>query len=113
MIEPVTSHSPTAPATGTTAATTGTGGREGVDHAAGSTKGSSESATGEIRVEKAGAGAESWIGKRVCAIPRGAFGGYAEVAVCPVDMAFEMPYPCREPLRKAVEAVTARSAEHP
>jgi NADPH:quinone reductase len=43
------------------------------------------------RVEAAGAGAEDWVGKRVCAIPRGAFGGYAERAVCPAEMAFEMP----------------------
>ena len=42
-------------------------------------------------VEGAGAGAESWIGKRVVAIPDGAFGGYAELAVGPAAMAFEMP----------------------
>ncbi len=34
-------------------------------------------------VEGAGAGAEDWIGKRVVAIPGGAFGGYAELAVGP------------------------------
>ena len=32
-----------------------------------------------------------WIGKRVVAIPSGAFGGYAELAVGPAAMAFEMP----------------------
>ena len=42
-------------------------------------------------VEDAGAGAEGWIGKRVVAIPSGAFGGYAELAVGPSAMAFEMP----------------------
>jgi NADPH:quinone reductase len=42
-------------------------------------------------VEGAGAGAEDWIGKRVVAIPAGAFGGYAELAVGPSAMAFEMP----------------------
>src|ERR1044072_8478871 len=43
------------------------------------------------RVEHAGAGAEAWIGKRVVAIPSGAYGGYAEVAVAPTAMTFEMP----------------------
>ena len=42
-------------------------------------------------VEGAGTGAEEWIGKRVVAIPGGAFGGYAELAVGPSAMAFEMP----------------------
>jgi NADPH2:quinone reductase len=42
-------------------------------------------------VEEAGEGAEQWIGKRVVAIPSGAFGGYAEVAAGPAAMAFEMP----------------------
>ena len=42
-------------------------------------------------VENAGSGAEQWIGKRVVAIPSGAFGGYAELAVGPAAMAFEMP----------------------
>jgi NADPH:quinone reductase len=42
-------------------------------------------------VEDAGAGAEEWIGKRVVVVPSGAFGGYAEVAVGPSAMAFEMP----------------------
>jgi NADPH2:quinone reductase len=43
------------------------------------------------RVDAAGAGAESWIGKRVCAIPGAGFGGYAELAICPAACAFEMP----------------------
>ncbi len=42
-------------------------------------------------VEDAGAGAEAWLGKRVVAVPSGAFGGYAELAVGPSAMAFEMP----------------------
>jgi NADPH:quinone reductase len=42
-------------------------------------------------VEDAGTGAESWVGKRVVAIPGGAFGGYADFAVGPAAMAFEMP----------------------
>lgn len=43
------------------------------------------------RVETCGAGAEAWQGKRVCSIPDGAFGGYAEHAVCPAAMTFAMP----------------------
>lgn len=43
------------------------------------------------RVESAGVGAESWVGKRVVATPSGAFGGYAELAVGSAAMAFEMP----------------------
>jgi NADPH2:quinone reductase len=43
------------------------------------------------RVDAAGAGAEEWIGKRVCTIPNGAFGGYAEYAVGAVAATFEMP----------------------
>jgi len=42
-------------------------------------------------VEACGQGAEAWLGKRVCAVPAGAFGGFAEAALCPVAMAFEMP----------------------
>lgn len=42
-------------------------------------------------VDAAGAGAEEWLGRRVCAIPRGAFGGYAEWAVAPAAGVFEMP----------------------
>jgi NADPH2:quinone reductase len=43
------------------------------------------------RVDAAGAGAEHWVGKRVCAIPGAGFGGYAEQAICPAACAFEMP----------------------
>jgi NADPH2:quinone reductase len=43
------------------------------------------------RVLAAGEGGEGLIGTRVCAIPAGAFGGYAEVAVAPVAMTFGMP----------------------
>ena len=43
------------------------------------------------RVQAAGDGGEEMLGTRVCAIPRGAFGGYAEVAVAPVAMTFAMP----------------------
>jgi NADPH2:quinone reductase len=42
-------------------------------------------------VEDCGAGAESWLGRRVVAIPSGAFGGYAEYVVAPASMTFEMP----------------------
>ena len=42
-------------------------------------------------VEEAGTGAEEWRGRRVVVVPSGAFGGYAELAVGPVAMAFEMP----------------------
>ncbi len=43
------------------------------------------------RVRAAGEGGEGLIGARVCAIPAGAFGGYAEIAVAPVAMTFAMP----------------------
>ena len=43
------------------------------------------------RVRAVGPGAEALIGTRVCAIPAGAFGGYAEVAIAPVAMTFAMP----------------------
>jgi NADPH2:quinone reductase len=43
------------------------------------------------QVEGAGVGAEGWVGKRVVAVPGGAFGGYAELAVAPSAMVFEMP----------------------
>ena len=43
------------------------------------------------RVSAAGDGGGDLIGTRVCAIPAGAFGGYAEVAVAPVAMTFAMP----------------------
>src|SRR5262245_44316673 len=42
-------------------------------------------------VEAAGPGAEDWLGKRVCAIPNGGFGGYAEQAVCPAACTFAIP----------------------
>jgi NADPH2:quinone reductase len=42
-------------------------------------------------VESAGAGAEDWIGRRVMACPDGAYGGYADFAVAPLDMTFEAP----------------------
>ena len=40
------------------------------------------------RVESAGVGADEWVGRRVVAIPSGAYGGYAEVAVAPTAMSF-------------------------
>ena len=43
------------------------------------------------QVEAAGNDADAWVGKRVVAIPTGAFGGYAELAAGPAAMAFEMP----------------------
>ena len=43
------------------------------------------------RVEAAGRGADGWVGRRVVAIPSGAFGGYAEMITGPAAMAFEMP----------------------
>lgn len=42
-------------------------------------------------VEGCGEGAESWLGKRVVAIPKGAHGGYAEYCVCPTASMFDMP----------------------
>lgn len=42
-------------------------------------------------VEQAGAGAESWVGKHVIGMPLGGHGGYAEYAVLPAVMAFEVP----------------------
>ena len=38
-----------------------------------------------------GEGADAWQGTRVVAMPKGANGGFAEYAVCPVISAFEMP----------------------
>jgi NADPH2:quinone reductase len=49
------------------------------------------------RVDRAGAGADGWIGKRVVAIPTGAHGGYAEYVTAPTGMAFEMPEDIAEP----------------
>jgi NADPH:quinone reductase len=42
-------------------------------------------------VDAAGTDAEDWLGKRVVAVPNGAFGGYGTHAICPTAMAFEMP----------------------
>jgi len=42
-------------------------------------------------VAATGAGSEAWQGARVVAMPKGANGGFAEYAVCPVVSAFEMP----------------------
>ena len=42
-------------------------------------------------VVAAGAGAESWIGRRVTASGRGATGAHAELVACPTAMAFEAP----------------------
>ena len=46
---------------------------------------------GSRRRRAAGDGGGALVGRRVCAIPAGAFGGYAEVAVAPVVMTFVMP----------------------
>jgi len=43
------------------------------------------------RVEACGEGAQAWLGKRVCSLPDGAFGGYAEAALCASAMTFELP----------------------
>lgn len=43
------------------------------------------------RVERAGPGAESWVGRRVVAIPTGALGGYASLAVAPAATALPIP----------------------
>ena len=42
-------------------------------------------------VDACGAGTEGWRGKRVVAMPKGAHGGFAEYAICPVVSVFEMP----------------------
>jgi NADPH:quinone reductase len=42
-------------------------------------------------VDACGDGAGDWLGRRVVAMPRQAFGGYAEQAVCPLTATFEMP----------------------
>jgi len=42
-------------------------------------------------VEQAGEGAEDWVGKHVIGMPRGGCGGYAEYAVLPIEMAFQVP----------------------
>ena len=53
-------------------------------------------------VEACGAGAGEWLGRRVVAIPSGAFGGYAEIVVAPVAMTFEMPRDLPEPEAAAI-----------
>jgi NADPH2:quinone reductase len=42
-------------------------------------------------VDACGTGAETWAGKRVVATTKGAFGGFAECAVCPTAATFDMP----------------------
>jgi NADPH2:quinone reductase len=42
-------------------------------------------------VDACGPGTEEWAGRRVVAMPKGANGGFAEYAICPVVSAFEMP----------------------
>ena len=42
-------------------------------------------------VERAGPGAEPWLGRRVVATAAGAFGAHAEFVVCPMDMVFDAP----------------------
>lgn len=42
-------------------------------------------------VDACGTGAEAWASKRVVATTKGAFGGYAEFAVCPTAAMFDMP----------------------
>jgi NADPH2:quinone reductase len=42
-------------------------------------------------VDACGEGSDGWQGKRVVAMPKGANGGFAEYAICPVVSAFEMP----------------------
>src|SRR5450755_2589904 len=42
-------------------------------------------------VDACGDGTDAWQGRRVVAMPKGANGGFAEYAVCPVVSAFEMP----------------------
>jgi len=53
-------------------------------------------------VDECGAGVEPWLGRRVVAIPSGAFGGFAEYVVAPAAMAFEMPRDMREPEAAAI-----------
>jgi len=43
-------------------------------------------------VDACGEGVADWHGKRVVATTRGAIGGFAEYALCPVASAFEMPH---------------------
>ncbi len=41
-------------------------------------------------VDACGEGAEGWLGRRVAAVTRQAFGGFAEYAICPTISAFEI-----------------------
>jgi NADPH:quinone reductase len=42
-------------------------------------------------VDACGAGTEQWRDRRVVAMPKGAHGGFAEYAICPVASTFDMP----------------------
>lgn len=42
-------------------------------------------------VDSAGPGAEAWLGRRVIACAKGAFGGYAERVICDAGMVFNAP----------------------
>jgi len=42
-------------------------------------------------VDACGPDTQQWLNRRVVAIPKGAYGGYAEYAICPVVSTFEMP----------------------
>src|SRR5438128_7757899 len=42
-------------------------------------------------VDACGEGTDEWQGRRVVAMPKGANGGFAEFAICPVVSAFDMP----------------------
>jgi NADPH2:quinone reductase len=42
-------------------------------------------------VDACGEGTPQWAGRRVVSIPTGAYGGFAEYAICPVASTFEMP----------------------
>jgi NADPH2:quinone reductase len=42
-------------------------------------------------VDACGPGTEDWLGARVAAMPKQAFGGYAEYAICPAVSMFSLP----------------------
>jgi NADPH2:quinone reductase len=42
-------------------------------------------------VDAPGDGAREWAGRRVVSIPAGAYGGFAEYAICPIASTFAMP----------------------
>jgi NADPH2:quinone reductase len=42
-------------------------------------------------VDACGPGTEQWLDRRVVAMPKGAHGGFAEYAICPVVSTFDMP----------------------